>query len=661
MEFIPVDFATEINGTSTSKVVSTLLLSTWLSQNQYLIEIRTSDRNADSGNFGKIWYRSDTHVFKTVGKNSDGSYEVRGLTTDDYVCAQINQPTITTASGDIYSGQVFSSSAFSVFGGSDVHISSSWEIRNNSDTLITNLYNSTSSKTSWTPDLSSLSVDTTIKARVLHKGSTFGESTWSNYVVFYFKMPVVNTPTGLSESSNTSSVTGNATFSCTPAGVIAHYSSQWQISTSSAFSSILQDSGESTSSKTNYTFSGLSENTTYYWRVRMKGANGVWSSYTAGRAQATTSATINVPLGLSSTSDQTSVTMNSTFSCTPAGVIAHYSSQWQISTSSSFSSILQDSGESTSSKITHTFSGLTIGTTYYWRVKHKGANGAWSSYTVGRPQATTDYVINTPTGLSATSDQTIISASCTFSSTPSGATHASSQWQISTSSSFSSVLQDSGESTSSKITHTFSGLTVGTTYYWRVRAKSSTGVWSTYTSAQTTATTGITEGTRLPDGSIVFGQMGGYWLACAPATKRTQKQWGFQNIDTVLPNTGSMDDPNTGFYNSSVLDGYGDEAPANKWCRDQGSQYFLPNKDELYLLYYKREIVDANDTSGGKYTLNYIKTDGQGPSGQYTYCWSSSEAGTQTAWSVRFMTGSTRDDYGKSGRLWVLPCTRIPV
>ena len=387
MEFIPVDFATEINGTSTSKVVSTSLLS----QKLFDFEKRTTDYSAVVANFGRIWYRTDTHLFKTVGKNSDGSYEVRGLTTDDYVCAQINQPTITTASGDIYSGQVFSSSAFSVFGGSDVHISSSWEIRNNSDTLITNLYNSTSSKTSWTPDLSSLSANTTIKARVLHKGSTFGESTWSNYVVFYFKMPVVNTPTGLSATSDQTSVTMNSTFSCTPAGVIAHYSSQWQISTSSSFNAIIQDTGESTSSRITHTFSGLSENTTYYWRVKHKGDNGAWSAYTTGQTNATTDYVINTPTGLSATSDQTSVTANCTFSSTPSGA-THYSSRWQISTSSSFSSILQDTGECTSSRITHTFSGLVAETTYYWRVKTKSSTGVWSAYTSEQTKATTGSV-----------------------------------------------------------------------------------------------------------------------------------------------------------------------------------------------------------------------------------------------------------------------------
>jgi hypothetical protein len=161
----------------------------------------------------------------------------------------------------------------------------------------------------------------------------------------------------------------------------------------------------------------------------------------------------------------------------------------------------------------------------------------------------------------------------------------------------------------------------------------------------------------LPDGSIVFALIeegSYYWLACAPATKRgTDTAWQETLVDTPLPNVTSGNDPNSGFYNSSVLDGYGSSATANYIARSiGGSQYFLPNKQELSLLWQNKTIIDANDTSGGLKKLNYISLQPINTS------WSSTEYDQTNAWQST-PTGSL-SSVPKSSYKWIIPCTRIP-
>jgi len=166
------------------------------------------------------------------------------------------------------------------------------------------------------------------------------------------------------------------------------------------------------------------------------------------------------------------------------------------------------------------------------------------------------------------------------------------------------------------------------------------------------------------NGDIIFARVGDYYLACAPASKRTQKKWGLSGIDTSLHNYsvhyGFDFVTPSGYDNSLVLDEYGSSAEANKWCRDQtGASYFLPNREELILLWMNRDLIDSVDNSGGTYKLRYIANNGAGPSGTNNYCLSSTEFDSDKVWNVRMSSGRF-DEYSKNTTLsWVCPCTRI--
>jgi hypothetical protein len=66
-----------------------------------------------------------------------------------------------------------------------------------------------------------------------------------------------------------------------------HLNSDWQLATDSGFTTVVQSTSTDATNKTTWTVTGLTVNTTYYWRVRYRGtANGV-SSWSTGTTFAT--------------------------------------------------------------------------------------------------------------------------------------------------------------------------------------------------------------------------------------------------------------------------------------------------------------------------------------------------------------------------------------
>jgi len=151
-----------------------------------------------------------------------------------------------------------------------------------------------------------------------------------------------------------------------------------QITTSSDFSSLAVDNSGLTS--TQYSASGLSNGTTYYWRVNASNSAGS-SNWSASRKFSTESS--------SSTTAPSAPTLN-----TPddgaTGVSTSPSLDWnsstnadtyrlQLATTSDFSSLVTDSSGLTSTQ--YSASELSNGTTYYWKINASNSAGSsnWSS------------------------------------------------------------------------------------------------------------------------------------------------------------------------------------------------------------------------------------------------------------------------------------------
>lgn len=159
---------------------------------------------------------------------------------------------------------------------------------------------------------------------------------------------------------------------------------------------------------------------------------------------------------------------------------AFATAQFQISTSSTFASVLHDSDEKSAMTYSVPAGVLAVNTTFYFRARVKDVAGLvsdWAKIASFTTKATYAYV-NTPTVVTPTNGQTEIPEQPTlqsgaFATTGGADTHASSQWQIRLAGgTWAAPLHDSGASTTNKTSYTVpAGVLVAgqTQYVMRVR------------------------------------------------------------------------------------------------------------------------------------------------------------------------------------------------
>jgi hypothetical protein len=233
------------------------------------------------------------------------------------------------------------------------------------------------------------------------------------------------------------------------------------------FRSLHGNSGWTTSLE--HTFTSLIENRWYYYRVRARdsvGNVGGWSGTTWSR-QDNSAPTVPTMTALSAFTQGTSVDIGWSAS-TDIGGIGQITYKAQYASSGTFSPAL---GESLwQSERTFTFSGLADGQTYYFRVKARdgldqesGWSG-WVSTTMDSLPPSTPFLAPEPTFTQGTTNALSWSASA-----DSGVGAIEYEIEASTSPAFSTVDDTSGWITTT--THTFTGLTDGTLYYYRVHAR----------------------------------------------------------------------------------------------------------------------------------------------------------------------------------------------
>lgn len=153
----------------------------------------------------------------------------------------------------------------------------------------------------------------------------------------------------------------------------------------------------------------------------------------------------------------------------------------QVSTTPDFSTTLLNTSVASTSLA---LSGLTNGTTYYWRVNASNTTGtsAWSE--TRNFTTTTTVALNAPLLVSPTSGSTNVGTSPTL--VWNAAANASSyDVQVSKKSNFSSLLVNVTAQTGTS--RALTGLARNTNYYWRVRSRNNANVsgWSTISSFKT--------------------------------------------------------------------------------------------------------------------------------------------------------------------------------
>ncbi len=230
--------------------------------------------------------------------------------------------------------------------------------------------------------------------------------------------------------------------------------------------------------------SGLSNNTTYYWRVRNNDGttsspwSTVWSFTTVG---------IGVPVLISPTNGAVSQPIsNVVLDWQDAASASFY--EYQYCTDVNFVSPAPTSATSTVS--TATINGLAVNTTYYWRVRTSdGATlSAWSQV-----WSFTTSGLEIPTLVSPSNgalNQQIASLVLDWNNTSNTTFY---EYQYSTDVQFVSPAPVSATSTVSSVI--INGLNYNTTYYWRVRSNDGNGYsyWSSVWSFTTASNIGIDE------------------------------------------------------------------------------------------------------------------------------------------------------------------------
>ncbi len=297
--------------------------------------------------------------------------------------------------------------------------------------------------------------------------------------------PAPLAPTLSSPSNGATNVSTNPTLSWNVSTGATSYGVQ--VSTDPSFSATVVNQSNITT--TSYAVSGLTGNTTYYWRVNATNAGGTsaysatWNFTTAAVVSPPTAPTLASPAnGATGLSTSLTLTWNASTGATSYGV--------QVSTDPSFSATVVNQSNITTTS--YAVNGLTGNTTYYWHVNATNSGGTsaysstWSFATAAPPPPPSAPTLSLPSN-----GATSISTNPTLSwSASAGA--ASYRLQVSTDAGFGTTAVDQSNITTTS--YAVSGLASSTTYYWHVDATNAGGTssysatWSFTTSTSTTVT-----------------------------------------------------------------------------------------------------------------------------------------------------------------------------
>ena len=379
------------------------------------------------------------------------------------------------------------------------------------DTSLTLSWTAVTGATSYEVKLGASGAATTVSSGTSH---TFSNLTTNTSYTLYVRAKSSDNISAWSSISATTLLAAPSGLSATASDTVLTLF--WDaVSGATSYEVKLGASGAATtvSSGTGHTFSSLTANTSYTLYVRAKNSGGVsgWSSITKStRGPLTSPLDITAPTDGdgSSLSDRVGGAIDLTTPAAPSGLSATATSasltlSWTHGspgmTGTTVYEVKRGDGGAvaTPSGMSHTFSGLTAGTEYTLYVRSRLSSGAsevsdWVSLDAATAPAA-------PSGLSAAAT----SASLTLSWTAvSGAT----SYEVKRGASGAAATVSSGTS------HTFSGLSAGTSYTLYARAKNSGGAsdWSSLTAITAPAT---------PDASLLRGWVSGvdlglsWWLA----------------------------------------------------------------------------------------------------------------------------------------------------
>jgi phosphodiesterase/alkaline phosphatase D-like protein len=313
--------------------------------------------------------------------------------------------------------------------------------------------------------------------------TSFAVTGLSSNTTYYYRVRAYNAG-GNSANSNTISETTLIDPPQAPVALVATSGSQtgftanWNssatatgyrldISTSNTFSTFLPGYNNlDVSNVQTYPVTGLTANTTYYYRVRAYNSTGPSVS-----SNVITAPTLPVPpsppvADIASTYTQTSFAANWASSATATGY------RLDVSTSITFSTFITGYNDLNVGNVTsYSVIGLTANTTYYYRVRAYNSGGTSLSSNV----ITAVTLMNPPPSPVATSPSSVTQTSMIV-NWSAASTATGYRLDVSTTNTFSSFVTGYNNLDVSNVTsYSLSGLTQNTTYYYRVRAYNNGG------------------------------------------------------------------------------------------------------------------------------------------------------------------------------------------
>jgi hypothetical protein len=339
------------------------------------------------------------------------------------------------------------------------------------------------------------------------------------------------------------------------------------VSTTSDFQSLLSaynnlDVGNVTS----VAVTGLSAGTTYFFRVRAYNSAGQ-------SANSNTATAVTIPANPSASNPSTITQTSFTASwLTSTGASVYYI---DVSTASDFSSFVSgyqnlNTGNNTSASI----SGLSAGTTYYYRVRSSNASG-----TSGNSNTITTITIPDSPTLSPASSITQTSFSANWSAVA-GVTGY--RIDVSEFSDFSTLLTNySNQDVGNVITRSVSGLNGGLTYYYRIRAYNSSGTSGNSSSLSVTMVP--------PEPTAI------------PATLTTQSSFVANWNAAVGAQSYRLDVATSSGFGADIISGYNDLSVS-------GNSQSVAGLSANTTYYYRVQAVNANGTSGESNIISQLTT-----------------------------------------------------